>query len=285
MYLCIILMYNKKRNRKDIMNERNQANEVWQKTLARTYEDGEVARPRDMEVRELIGQGYGPIAMPAYIDLTDRKVNQKFMFREAAWICSGDNRLNFLTEVMKSYANYSDNGVTLEGAYGPKVIDQLNYVVDSIEKDNDTRQAVINIWRERPRPSKDIPCTLSMQFLMRKREDGTNRLDMVTTMRSNDIVLGYTYDVFTFSMVANSVRLLLQERGIDIPLDENGSYGNLYVNPGSLHIYERHYDQVEGWKEAKERDSKIGEGVLNVMKATTYHELIKLLEDESGYVR
>lgn len=267
------------------MNERNQANEVWQQTLARTYQEGEVARPRDMEVRELIGQGYGPIAMPAFIDLTDRKVNDKFMFREAAWICSGDNRLNFLTEVMKSYANYSDNGVTLEGAYGPKVIDQLNYVVDSIEKDNDTRQAVINIWRERPRPSKDIPCTLSMQFLMRKREDGTNRLDMVTTMRSNDIVLGYTYDVFTFSMVANAVRLLLQERGIDIPLDENDSYGNLYVNPGSLHIYERHYDQVEDWAKAKERDAKIGEGVMRVMHATTYYELIKNLEDESGYKR
>lgn len=267
------------------MNERNRANEVWQETLERTYEEGEVTHPRGMEVRELIGSGYGPIPMPAYIDLTDRKVNEKFMHREAAWIVSGDNRLSFLTSVMKSYANYSDNGVTLEGAYGPKVIDQLNYVVDSIQNDNDTRQAVINIWRERPRPSKDIPCTLSMQFLMRQREDGTNRLDMVTTMRSNDIVLGYTYDVYTFSMVANAVRLLLKERGIDIPLDEDGSYGNLYVNPGSLHIYERHYDQVEGWKNAKERDAKIGEGVVRVMEAQSYLELIALLEKESGYVR
>lgn len=267
------------------MSERNIANEVWQETLLRTYQDGEVAEPRGMEVHELIGDGYGPIPMPAYIDLVDRKVNAKFMFREAAWIVSGNNRLAFLTEVMKSYANYSDNGLTLEGAYGPKVIDQMNYVVDSIEADNDTRQAVINIWRERPRPSKDIPCTLSMHFLLRKRKDGTNRLDMVTTMRSNDIVLGYTYDVFTFSMVANAIRLQLQERGIDIPLDEDGKFGNLYVNPGSLHIYERHYGNVEEWAQAKERDMTIGKGVMEVMKATSYYDLIDKLEEQSGYER
>lgn len=266
------------------MNE-NKANTVWQDTLKRVYETGEDQEPRGMKTKEIEGSGYGPIPMPAYIDLVDRKVNAKFMHREAAWIISGNNRLAFLTEVLKSYANYSDNGVTLEGAYGPKVIDQLNYVVDSIQADNSTRQAVINIWRERPRPSKDIPCTLSMQFLMRKRKDGTNRLDMITTMRSNDIVLGYTFDVYTFSMVANSVRLLLKERGIDIPLDEDGSYGNLYVNPGSLHVYERHYGNVEDWVNAKERDEKIGEGVLRVMKATTYYELIDLLEAESGYAR
>lgn len=267
------------------MEKGNRANDVWQETLRRTYEEGEVARPRDMEVRELIGQGYGPIPMPAFIDLEDRKVNEKFMHREAAWIVSGNNRLGFLTEVMKTYANYSDNGLTLEGAYGPKVIDQLNYVVDSIENDNDTRQAVINVWRERPRPSKDIPCTLSMQFLLRKNEEGQNRLNMVTTMRSNDIVLGYTYDVYTFSMVANAVRLQLQERGIDIPLDDDGKFGDLYVNPGSLHIYERHYDKVDEWTDARERNMKIGEGVMRVMQAQSYYELIDLLEAESGVTK
>lgn len=260
----------------------NKANEIWQDTLVRTYNDGSIVSPRGQEVHELIGDGYGPIPMPAYIDLVDRKVNKKFMHREAAWIISGNNRLSYLIDAMKVYANFSDNGITLEGAYGPKVVDQINYIADTIEADNDTRQAVLNIWREKPRPSKDIPCTLSMQFLLRKRDDGTNRLDNVVTMRSNDIVLGYTYDVYTFSMVANAVRLLLQERGVDIPLDENGNFGNLYVNPGSLHIYERHYDEVENWSTAEERDGSIGESVLRVMGATTYDELIQLLEKESG---
>jgi thymidylate synthase len=262
--------------------ETNKANDVWQETLARTYNDPHyVASPRGMEVHERLGDGYGPIPMPAYIDLEDRKVNSKFMHREAAWIIEGSNKLADLTEVMKSYANYSDDGLTLSGAYGPKVVDQYRYVVDSIEADNATRQAVMNIWRERPGPSKDIPCTLSMQFIMRQNEEGQNRLNSVVTMRSNDIVLGYTYDVYSFSMVANAVRLMLQERGIDIPLDENGNFGDLFVNPGSLHIYERHYDKVEEWTNAKERDTKIGEGVMRVMQAQSYPELIELLKKEA----
>lgn len=249
--------------------EQNPTNKVWQKTLFKVYEEPDyIASPRGMEVRERVGDGY-TVPMPAFIDLVDRKVNADFMFNEAHWIISGSNRVADLTGTMKSYANYSDDGITLSGAYGPKVIDQFRYVVDCLENDNDSRQAVMNIWRERPGPSKDIPCTTNMQFLIR---DG--KLNMVTTMRSNDIVLGYTYDVFSFSMVANAVRLLLKERGIDTEL------GDLRVNPGSLHIYERHYNDVEHWRTTEERDRSIGERVLQVMEAETYHELLEKLQEQ-----
>lgn len=205
--------------------------------------------------------------MPAYIDLTARKVNVPFMFAEAAWIISGSNRLADIKPYMKVYENFSDDKVFLRGAYGPKVVDQLGYIVDSIEKDNDTRQAVINIWRERPGVSKDIPCTISMQFLLRE-----GVLNMVTTMRSQDIVLGFTYDVFTFSMVAKAVQLLLKERGIDVSL------GTLFLNAGSMHIYERHYGEGHLWVEETERDREIGKAVLKYTTAETYTELIKKLK-------
>ena len=231
--------------------------------------------PRGMEVREQIGGKY-TVPMPAYIDLKDRKVNADFMFGEAAWIISGSNRLEDLTETMKSYANYSDNGITLEGAYGPKVIDQLNYVVDTLENDRDSRQAIIGIWRERPRPSKDIPCTLNMGFMIRE-----DRLQMVVNMRSHDIVLGSTYDVFSFSAVGNVVRLLLKDRGINIPLDENGTFGDLTVNANSLHLYERHYNAIDNWVDSSDRDLKIGQRVINVMKAENYSEFISMLKAEA----
>ncbi len=276
------------------MEKQNKTNEIWQETIERVYEDPHyISAPRGMEVHERLGDGYGPMPMPAFLDLSDRKVNTNFMFNEAAWILSGSNRVEDLTGTMESYKNYSDDGITLSGAYGPKVVDQLRYVVDSIENDNDTRQAVMNIWRERPGQSKDIPCTLSMQFIMRDKVEYYDELDLegnlveksraprlnaVVTMRSNDVILGVTYDVFSFSMVANAVRLLLSERGIDIPLDEDGKFGDLYVNPGSLHIYERHYDKVDQWKNSRERDASIGERVIEVMKSQTYLELIKNLE-------
>lgn len=249
----------------------NKTNVVWKNTVKQIYETPDfIVKPRGMEVREILAHQYF-VPMPAFINLAKRKVNVNFMFAEAAWIVSGSNHLSDLTPYMKSYANFSDDGIFLGGAYGPKVVDQLTYIVNTLVNDNDSRQAVINIWRERPGSAKDIPCTLSMQFFIRN-----DKLIMVATMRSHDIVLGYTYDVFTFSMVANAVRLLLKERGINLEL------GNLFVTAGSMHIYETHYDKVDEWVNSLERDDSIIDRVNNVMQANTYHELIYLLKQEAN---
>ena len=242
-------------------------NDVWKTMVNYCLESPDcISKPRGMEVREVLNGGY-VVQMPAYLDLTARKVNVPFMFAEAAWIISGSNRLEDITPYMKVYSNFSDDNVFLRGAYGPKVVDQLGYVVDAIEKDNDTRQAVLTIWRERPGVSKDIPCTVAMQFLLR---DG--RLNMVTTMRSQDIVLGFTYDVFTFSMVAKAVQLLLHERGVEVEL------GVLFVNAGSMHIYERHYEEGENWVNQTETDPDIAKAVLKYTSAKTYTDLIRNLK-------
>lgn len=133
----------------------NPTNYMWQEKLKETM-GGFESSPRGMKVREVIN-GHYQVPMPAFITLASRKVNVKFMFAEAAWILSGSNRLSDVSRAMASYKNFSDDGIFLRGAYGPKVIDQLPYVVDTILKDNDTRQAVMTIWRERPSGSKDVP--------------------------------------------------------------------------------------------------------------------------------
>lgn len=251
--------------------ETNQANEVWKQLIQQCLAEPDyTVSPRGMEVQELLPGCY-EVPMPAYLDLTSRKVNVPFMFAEAAWILSGSNRLEDITPYMAGYAKFSDDGVLMRGAYGPKVTDQLGYVVDAIVADNDTRQAVINIWRERPGPSKDIPCTVSMQFLLRE-----GALNVVTTMRSEDIVLGLTYDVFTFSMIARAVQLLLKARGLDCRL------GKLFVNAGSLHIYERHYEQAGNeWACAEERDMRVSKAVAKVFASPTYPSLVKGLREQA----
>lgn len=245
----------------------NATSRVWQEKVRECRDEYEyVSTPRGMEVREITSGQYD-VPMPAYIDLRARKVNVNFMFAEAAWIISGSNRLEDIYPYMKTYGNFSDDGVFLRGAYGPKVVDQFPYIVDTLLNDIDSRQAVINIWRERPSSSKDIPCTTSMQFIIRD-----SRLNMIVTMRSNDIVLGFTYDVFTFSMVAESVRLLLKERGLDVLI------GELTVTAGSLHIYERHYEQANEWLAATDVDEEIGIAVSKYTNAATYLDLIKQLK-------
>lgn len=253
----------------------NQANVVWQEQVNKLLSNPDfISNPRGLEVRELLCGSY-KVPMPAYLDLEDRRINIPFMFAEAAWIISGSNRLSDLTPFMKTYSNFSDDGIFLRGAYGPKVVDQLGYVVDSLVKDSDTRQAVMTTWRERPGESKDIPCTVSMQFLIR---DG--KLNMVTTMRSHDIILGFTYDVFSFSMIAMSVLLLLRQRRVRVSL------GDLYVTSGSLHLYERHYEQAKEWVKSDSRNMSITRAVdETLLGVQTYEGLIDSLRKAADDLR
>lgn len=246
---------------------RNQTNYVWKSQLNKVREEyGYISKPRDMEVREILNGSYC-IPMPAYLNLKSRKLNEAFMFAEASWIISGNNRLEYVKQYMSGYKEFSDDQVFLRGAYGPKVVDQLPYVVDAIEKDRDTRQAVLTTWRERPAPSKDIPCTISMQFIVR-----SGKLHAIVNMRSHDIVLGFTYDVFTFSMVAKSVQLLLKERGIDVEL------GDLFVNAGSLHMYQRHYEQSKEWEQDNTSEVILDEVIGSLNNVQTYNQLIVRLD-------
>ena len=123
----------------------------------------------------------------------------------------------------------------MSGAYGPPIIDQLPYIVKSLITDRTTRQAVLTIWRPRPYPSKDIPCTVSMQWLIRD-----DQLHCITNMRSNDIWLGAPYDIFTFSMVSNYLLLLINEC-----TTSKVSLGLLYLNAASLHLYIQHWEEAE----------------------------------------
>jgi hypothetical protein len=126
-------------------------------------------------------------------------------------------------------ASFSDDGHYFSGAYGPKVVDQLRYVIDSLVKDPDSRQAVLTIWRENPRDSRDIPCTVAIQWLVRDGE-----LHCVDTMRSSDVWLGIVYDWFNFSMLSAYVLLLLRER--NAAFNEVG-LGTLRLTAGSEHLY------------------------------------------------
>jgi thymidylate synthase len=153
-----------------------------------------------------------------------RKINYAFMAAEAAYIISGRNDVAYLMNAMKSFGTYSDDGYHQTGAYGPAFIDQLPYVVDILNKDPESRQAVINIWRNSPRASKDIPCTLSLQFFIRDE-----RIHTVVNMRSSDAYRGLIYDLFCFSAMAAVVAGHLNDPLLDL--------GTGYLNMGSSHLY------------------------------------------------
>ena len=151
-----------------------------------------------------------------------RKLNYRFMVAEWTWYMRGWNDLRELARFNPNMTAFSDDGLTLTGAYGPGLAPQWPYLFAVLMNDPHTRQAVASIWKPCPLPSKDIPCTLSFQFLIRD-----NKLNLIVTMRSSDVWLGLPYDMFSFSQMQNAVAAKLK-----IPR------GWIQFNLGSSHLYE-----------------------------------------------
>ena len=76
-------------------------------------------------------------------------------------------------------------------------------------------------------------------------------------------MLGFSYDVFTFSMVANMVRMLLARQGVAVYM------GSLKVNVGSFHIYEKHFADAEFWLSCYSADTRADQVLRRVYDMTT----------------
>jgi thymidylate synthase len=197
-----------------------------------------VCKPRGLKITEKLNDSWIIDMDDPIITLPERKLSYSFMFGEAAWMLAGKNDVESVSKYVDGVKRFSDDGITFFGAYGPKIITQTSYVVDTLIKDNDSRQAVINIWRENPRSSKDIPCTLSLQFIMREASDEL-WLHTVATMRSNDAWLGTPYDTFNFSAISFYIICCLNFRGLKCKV------GSLNIQAGSRHIYETDFKKLD----------------------------------------
>lgn len=198
---------------------------------------GNDAKPRGKLVKELIGQSISFDMRFPIVTKPSRKIGYRFYPAEAAWILSGRNDVSYIKRFSPFVDQFSDDGFFYQGAYGPRVVDQLTYVCDMLADDPDTRQAVIEVWRPNPRAGRDIPCTLSYQFLARE-----GHLHCVQDMRSSDAWLGYPYDAFNATMLTTYIILLLRERkarGRD-----NLEIGTHTMQVGSQHLYEKDWENA-----------------------------------------
>lgn len=204
-------------------------NQLYRRALHMVRYTGRIVAPRGMPTYERVGM-HLELRQPAHNIIVSpaRKLNYHFMMAEWLWMMLGQNDVESISYFNSVLRNFSDDGVTFSGAYGPKLTEQLPYVIDALKRDASSRQAVLTIWRERPAYSRDIPCTALMQFFER---DGA--IDCIVYMRSNDLMLGFPYDVFNFTMI---------QRYIADALKRNiGTYHHMV---GSLHLYQKDADKA-----------------------------------------
>lgn len=162
------------------------------------------------------------------------KLNPAIGAAEALQLISGTSYPDLMVRIASKFADFINPATRkFDGAYGPRVGEQLPHVLERLWKDPDTRQAIVTIYAPedtsaRPQ-SLDYPCTLNLHFLIR---DGA--LCLHTNMRSNDIWLGWPYDLFQFTQLQCSVA-----NALGLPI------GNYVHVSNSLHMYEHNFDAAQ----------------------------------------
>jgi hypothetical protein len=136
-----------------------------------------------------------------------RDCNPFFHLFESIWMLAGRNDVAYLARYLPRMKEYSDDGVTLNSAYGARWKDLLPVVVSHLQKDPDSRRAYLPIFQPHDvnHTGKDMPCNTGVSFYIRN-----GALDMAVFNRSNDMVWGaYGANVVHFSFLQEYVATLL----------------------------------------------------------------------------
>ena len=201
--------------------------------------------PRNLETKELISVVV-EVKRPRNRLITNvhRKISLKYLVGEWLWYERGSNSLDEISYYSQFWRKISDDGKTVSSAYGHRLfgyqlqfgVNQWKYAKKQLEADINTRQAILLIASpfDMVKKTRDFPCTVSLQFLIRN-----NKLHLVCNMRSNDLILGFTYDAASFTLFQEKMLVELQS---DYPDLRMGCY---YHFAASLHVYQRHYPMLQ----------------------------------------
>lgn len=223
--------------------EGNAFEDIYKTILKDLMETGNENSPRGMKTKEfnepvtIVVEDMRKYIIPS----PARKPLLSFWYAEFIWMLNGSNELNHVATYLPQWKYFSDNNVTLNGAYGHrllkwvtpenKIINQFDEVFWKLKTDINTRQAVMVMYNPALdfKPTKDVPCNDLIQFYVRD-----NKLCTTIYARSQDIINGTFYDIGVLSHFA---QLLAGRLGL-----ETGSHTHVC---NSLHIYERDFQKAE----------------------------------------
>ena len=174
------------------------------------------------------------------ISITGRGASLPAQAAETLWVLGGRGDLAYLTHYLPRAPQFSDDGgFSWRAAYGPRLRayggdnDQLAAVVGELRDNPDSRRAVISLLipglDHQHFRAKDFPCNQSLSFMVRN-----GNLDLVTFVRSQDLIWGFCTNLFEFTVLQELVSILT-----GLPL---GSFFNV---ANSLHYYTEFEPRME----------------------------------------
>lgn len=217
--------------------------DIWINAIANLLHSPEV-ESRDGDTTEMLGfncvlddLNFNFLTNPS------RALSPVYASAELLWYLSGSKNIEMIEAYAPQYKRFAEpngfGGLEAYGAYGHRwgingFENQLKQLLQLLTEKPDTRQAIVTMWDRTDLfhailgDHKDLPCTISLQFLIRNES-----LHLIATMRSNDIWLGFPYDVYCFTSLQ---RLLAGCLGL-----KEGKY---WHQAGSEHLYRRNYEKA-----------------------------------------
>lgn len=166
----------------------------------------------------------------------ERDANPFFHFFESLWMLAGRNDVAYVEQYAKNMRSFSDDGETLNGAYGHRwrkffVKDQLKVISRALKKNPADRRQVLTMWSscaDLGSDSKDVPCNTQAYF----QRGPAGELNLMVCNRSNDLIWGaYGANAVHFSVLLEYMARLI---GCEV-----GGYWQVSMN---THVYEQHHD-------------------------------------------
>jgi thymidylate synthase len=186
--------------------------------------------------------------------LTTKKLHFKSIANELIWFLKGDTNTQWLKE---NGVSIWDEWATEDGCLGPIYgkqwtawptkdggsINQIDYVVDCLKNNPNSRRILFHGWNVEYLPDESIspqenvkqgrmalpPCHLLYQFYV-----ANNKLSAQLLIRSSDSFLGLPYNTASLALL---VHMLAQQCDLEV--------GEVIVTTGDSHIYSNHIEQVK----------------------------------------
>lgn len=177
------------------------------------------------------------------------QTDNKILKNKKINIWSGNTTKEFLNSNNLYHLNEDDMGETYGfnmRYYGEKYIncnteykntipnsDQLNYLINLLKYDKNSRRMIINLWNPNSLNNCSLPpCLMLYQFNV----SNNNKLNLQITLRSSDVYLANNWNTVYAALF---VHLLCNIKDINL------TPGILTVNIGDAHIYENHLNAVK----------------------------------------
>lgn len=186
--------------------------------------------------------------------LTTKKLHFKSIVNELIWFLNGDTNTRWLKE---NGVSIWDEWATESGDLGPiygaqwtawptrdgEGINQIDYVVDCLKRNPDSRRILFHAWNveylpdERLSPQENVlagkmalpPCHLLYQFYVAE-----GALSAQLMIRSSDSFLGLPYNTASLALLT---MMLAQQCDL--------TPGEIIISTGDSHIYRNHLEQVQ----------------------------------------